>query len=44
MFVITKVIKHKKLTKEQNKLFDSLDNNSLDNSPEFKKYYKMLNK
>ena len=44
MFVITKVIIPEKLTKEQKKLFDSLDNNSLDNSPEFKKYYKMLNK
>lgn len=44
MYVIAKVIIPEKLTKEQKKLFESLEKTSLDNSPEFKKYYKYLNK
>ena len=38
MYVITKVIIPEKLTKEQKKLFEQLDNTSLDNSKEFKTY------
>ena len=44
MYVIAKVITPEKLTKEQKKLFESLQKTSLDNSPEFKKYYKYLDK
>ena len=44
MYVITKVIIPEKLTRDQKKLIESLNNTSLDNSQEFKKYYKFLNK
>ena len=44
MYVIAKVIIPEKITKEQKKLFEKLQETNLDNSPEFKKYYKMLNK
>ena len=44
MYVIAKVIIPEKLTKEQKKLFESLQKTSLDNTPEFKKYYKFLDK
>ena len=44
MYVIAKVVIPEKITKEQKKLFESLDKTALDNSPEFKKYYKFLNK
>ena len=44
MYVVAKVIIPEKLTKEQKKLFETLQNTSLDNSPEFRKYYKYLNK
>lgn len=44
MYVIAKVIIPEKLSKEQKKLFESLNKTDLDNSPEFKKYYKYLNK
>ena len=44
MYVIAKVITPEKLTKEQKKLFESLQKTTLDNSPEFRKYYKFLNK
>lgn len=44
MYVIAKVIIPEKLTKEQKKLFESLDQTALDNTPEFRKYYKFLNK
>ena len=44
MYVIAKVIIPEKLTKEQKKLFESLQKTSLDNTPEFRKYYKFLDK
>ena len=44
MYVITKVIIPEKLTRDQKKLIESLNNTSLDNSQEFKIYYKFLNK
>jgi len=44
MYVITKVIVPEKLTKDQKKLFESLQKTTLDNSPEFRKYYKFLEK
>ena len=44
MYVITKVIVPEKLTRDQKKLIESLNNTSLDTSLEFKKYYKFLNK
>lgn len=44
MYVIAKVVIPEKVTKDQKKLFESLQNTSLDNSPEFRKYYKFLNK
>lgn len=44
MYVIAKVIIPEKLSKEQKKLFESLNKTDLDNSPEFKKYYKYLKK
>lgn len=44
MYVIAKVIIPEKLTRDQKKLFEQLAATSLDNSSEFKKYYKFLNK
>ena len=44
MYVIADVIIPEKLTKEQKKLFEQLSNTNLDNTPEFRKYYKFLNK
>ena len=44
MYVVAKVIIPEKLTKEQKKLFESLNKTSLDDSPEFKKYNKFLSK
>jgi len=44
MYIIAKVIIPEKLTRDQKKLFESLEKTSLDNSPEFRKYYKFLNK
>lgn len=44
MYIIAKVITPEKLTRDQKKLFESLSKTSLDNSPEFRKYYKFLNK
>lgn len=44
MYVIADVIIPEKLTKEQKKLFEQLSKTSLDNTPEFRKYYKFLNK
>ena len=44
MYVVANVIIPEKLTREQKKLFDSLSETTLDNTPEFKKYYKYLNK
>ena len=44
MYVIAKVVIPEKITKEQKKLFESLENTSLDQSLEFKKYYKFLNR
>lgn len=44
MYVVTDVIIPEKLTKDQKKLLEQLAKTSLDNTPEFKKYYKFLNK
>lgn len=44
MYVVAKVIIPEKLTRDQKKLFEALKDTSLDNSKEFKKYYKYLNK
>ena len=44
MYVITEVIIPDKLTRDQKKLFEELSKTTLDNSPEFKKYYKFLKK
>lgn len=44
MYVITEVIIPDKLTRDQKKLFEQLSKTTLDNSPEFKKYYKFLKK
>ena len=44
MYVVAKVIIPEKLTKEQKKLFESLNKTSLNDSPEFKKYNKFLSK
>lgn len=44
MYVIVKVIIPEKINRDQKKLFEQLDKTSLDNSPEFRKYYKFLNK
>ena len=44
MYVIADVIIPEKLTRDQKKLFEQLAKTDLDNSPEFKKYYKFLNK
>ena len=42
MYIITKIIIPEKLTKEQKKLFEELNETSLDNSQEFKKIKKFL--
>ena len=44
MYVVANVIIPEKLTRDQKKLFDALSETTLDNTPEFKKYYKYLNK
>ena len=44
MYVIADVIIPEKLSRDQKKLFEQLSKTTLDNSPEFKKYYKFLNK
>ena len=44
MYVVADVIIPEKLTKEQKKLFEELSKTTLDNTPEFRKYYKFLNK
>lgn len=44
MYVIAKVIIPEKITRDQKKLFEQLEKTSLDNNPEFRKYYKFLNK
>ena len=44
MYVIADIIIPEKLTKDQKKLVEQLSKTTLDNSPEFKKYYKFLNK
>lgn len=44
MYVIAKVIIPEKLSRDQKKLFESLQKTALDNSPEFKRYYKFLKK
>ena len=44
MYVIVDVIIPEKLTRDQKKLLEELANTTLDNTPEFKKYYKFLNK
>ena len=42
MFVITKVMIPEKLTRDQKKLFDELDDTNLESNSEFKKYKKYL--
>ena len=44
MYVIAKVIIPEKISRDQKKLLEQLEKTSLDNSPEFRKYYKFLNK
>ena len=44
MYVVVSVIIPEKLSRDQKKLFEELSKTSMDNSPEFKKYYKYLNK
>ena len=44
MYVVANVVIPEKLSREQKKLFDLLSETELDNTPEFKKYYKFLNK
>ena len=44
MYVIADVIIPEKLTRDQKKLLEQLADTPLDNTPEFKKYYKFLNK
>ena len=44
MYVVANVIIPEKLTREQKKLFDELADTPLDNTLEFKKYYKFLKK
>ena len=44
MYVVCHVIIPEKLTREQKKLFEQLADTTLDNSPEFRKYYKYLEK
>ena len=44
MYVVANVIIPEKLSRDQKKLFEQLANTSLDNSPEFRKYYKFLDK
>lgn len=44
MYVVANVVIPEKLSREQKKLFDTLSETPLDNTPEFKKYYKFLNK
>lgn len=44
MYVVAQVIIPEKISRDQKKLFESLKNTSLDNGPEFRKYYKFLNK
>lgn len=44
MYVVANVIIPEKLSRDQKKLFEQLSKTELDNSPEFRKYYKFLNK
>lgn len=44
MYVVANVVIPEKLSREQKKIFEELSETNLDNSPEFKKYYKFLNK
>ena len=44
MYVVANVIIPEKLSREQKKIFEELSNTALDNSPEFRKYYKFLKK
>lgn len=44
MYVIAKVIIPEKITRDQKKIFEQLEKTTLDNSPEFRKYYKFLDK
>ena len=44
MYVVCNVIIPEKLSREQKKLFTELSDTTLDNSPEFRKYYKFLGK
>ena len=42
MFIVLKLIMPSKLSRDQKKLFEKLDETELDNSSEFKKYRKYL--
>ena len=44
MYVVANVIIPEKLTRDQKKIFEELSRTTLDNTPEFRKYYKFLNK
>lgn len=44
MYVVLNVIVPEKLSRDQKKIFESLKKTTLDNSPEFRKYNKFLNK
>lgn len=44
MYVVTKVIVPEKLSRDQKKLLEQLNKTTLDNSVEFKRYYKFLNR
>ncbi len=44
MYVIANVVIPEKLSRDQKKLFEQLSKTTLDNSPEFRKYYKFLEK
>ena len=44
MYVVVSVVIFEKLSRDQKKLFEQLSKTNMDNSPEFKKYYKYLNK
>lgn len=44
MYVIAKVVIPEKISRDQKKLFESLQKTTLDGGPEFSKYYKFLRK
>ena len=44
MYVVANVMIPEKLNRDQKKIFEELSKTTLDNTPEFRKYYKFLNK